>query len=428
MDTEIKILDQLSLSKVLDQEAELIPLMTEEDEERLNAEAMPDELAILPLRNTVLFPGVVIPITVGRDKSIKLIKEANDSDKIIGVVAQKDALVEDPKVEDLNITGTLAKILRTFRMPDGNTTVIIQGQKRFDIQEFTQEEPFFKAKATTFQETKPAKGNKEFAALVESVKDVALQIIKDSPNIPSEASFAIKNIESDSFLVNFVASNMNIDVKDKQKLLEQPNLEERTKTSLIHLNHEINMIQMNGPDFDYVDNRLLSLYLVRERMTDAVIFSPDGVNLQPSDVLYKKNILAIRGSFRPVTKVNIDMIKNGYNKFILENRVCKEDLQVLFEITLSNLSSEGEIDEQDFLDRADILCSLGQTVLISNYQRYYKLLDYFSRFTKKRMGIIIGVPNLKQIFEEKYYRHLSGGILEAFGRMFNRDLKIYLSM
>ena len=189
---------------------------------------------------------------------------------------------------------------------------------------------------------------------------------------------------------------------------------------------EINMIQMNGPDFDYVDNRLLSLYLVKEKMTDAVIFSPDGVNLQPSDVLYKKNILAIRGSFRPVTKVNIDMIKNGYNKFILENRVKKEDLQVLFEITLSNLSSEGEIDEQDFLDRADILCSLGQTVLISNYQRYYKLLDYFSRFTKKRMGIIMGVPNLKQIFEEKYYRHLSGGILEAFGRMFNRDLKIYL--
>ncbi len=189
---------------------------------------------------------------------------------------------------------------------------------------------------------------------------------------------------------------------------------------------EINMIQMNGPNFDYVDNRLLSLYLVKERMTDAVIFSPDGVNLQPSDVLYKKNILAIRGSFRPVTKVNIDMIKNGYNKFILEKRVSKKDLQVLFEITLSNLSTNGEIDEQDFLDRADILCSLGQTVLISNYQRYYKLLDYFSRFTKKRMGIIMGVPNLKQIFEEKYYRHLSGGILEAFGRMFNRDLKIYL--
>tara|TARA_B100001093_G_scaffold519418_1_gene608373 strand:- start:5463 stop:7913 length:2451 start_codon:yes stop_codon:yes gene_type:complete len=246
MDTKIKILDELSLSSVIDKETELIPLMTEEDEERLNAEEMPNALAILPLRNTVLFPGVVIPITVGRDKSIKLIKEANNGNKIIGVVAQKDAQVEDPQVNDLNVTGTVAKILRVFRMPDGNTTVIIQGQKRFDIQEFTQEEPYFKAVVSSFHETKPSKGDKEFAALVESVKDVALQIIKDSPNIPSEASFAIKNIESDSFLVNFVASNMNIDVKDKQKLLEQPNLEERTKTSLIHLNHEINMIQMKN--------------------------------------------------------------------------------------------------------------------------------------------------------------------------------------
>ena len=246
MNTKIKILDELSLSSVIDKEAELIPLMTEEDEERLNAEEMPNTLAILPLRNTVLFPGVVIPITVGRDKSIKLIKEANNGNKIIGVVAQKDAQVEDPQVDDLNVTGTVAKILRVFRMPDGNTTVIIQGQKRFDIQEFTQEEPYFKAVVSSFHETKPSKGDKEFAALVESVKDVALQIIKDSPNIPSEASFAIKNIESDSFLVNFVASNMNIDVKEKQKLLEQPNLEERTKTSLIHLNHEINMIQMKN--------------------------------------------------------------------------------------------------------------------------------------------------------------------------------------
>ncbi len=189
---------------------------------------------------------------------------------------------------------------------------------------------------------------------------------------------------------------------------------------------QIDMIKMNGPDFIHIDNRLLSLYLVKEKMIDAVIFGPDGDNLQPSEILYKKNILAIRGRFRPVTKVNIDMIKNGYNKFILENKVVKEDLQVLFEITLSNLSSEGEIDEQDFLDRADILCSIGQTVLISNYQRYYKLLDYFSKFTNKRMGVILGVPNLKQIFEEKYYRHLDGGILEAFGKMFNRDLKIYL--
>ena len=246
MDTKIKLLNHFSLSSIIDKEAELIPLMTEEDEERLNAEGMPEVLSILPLRNTVLFPGVVIPITVGRDKSIKLIKDANKGNKTIGVIAQKDPMVEDPSLEDLNLTGTEAKILRTLRMPDGNTTVIIQGQKRFDIQEFTQEAPYFKALVSSFHETKPPKGDKEFAALVESVKDVALQIIKDSPNIPSEASFAIKNIQSDSFLVNFVASNMNIDIKEKQKLLEQPNLEERTKTSLIHLNHEINMIQMKN--------------------------------------------------------------------------------------------------------------------------------------------------------------------------------------
>ena len=244
--TKVKILDQYSLSNVIDQDAELIPLMTEEDEQRLNEEEMPHILSILPLRNTVLFPGVVIPITVGRDKSIKLIKDANESDKIIGVVSQKEATIENPKIDDLNVTGTVAKILRTFRMPDGNITVIIQGQKRFDIREFNQEEPYFKAVVSSFHETKPSKGDKEFAALVDSVKDVALQIIKDSPNIPSEASFAIKNIESDSFLINFVASNMNIDVKEKQKLLEQPNLEERTKTSLIHLNHEINMIHMKN--------------------------------------------------------------------------------------------------------------------------------------------------------------------------------------
>ena len=189
---------------------------------------------------------------------------------------------------------------------------------------------------------------------------------------------------------------------------------------------EINMIQMNGPDFEEVDNRLLSLYLVKNGMTDAVIFGPNGNNLQPSDVLYKKNILTIRGSFRPVTKVNIDMIKNGYNLFIREKRVKREQLVVLFEITLNNLREDGDIDEQDFLDRADILCSLGQTVLISNYKKYYKLLEYFSRFTKKRSGIILGVPNLIELFDEKYYRNLSGGILEAFGKMFNRDLKLYL--
>ncbi len=191
-------------------------------------------------------------------------------------------------------------------------------------------------------------------------------------------------------------------------------------------NVEMDMIHMEGPDFKDVDNRLLSLILVKEGMTDAVIFGPDGKNQQPSDVLYKKNILTIRGSFRPVTKVNLDMMENGYKAFVEENRVDKENVQLLFEITLSNLKMEGDIDENDFLDRADILCSLGHTVLISNYRKYYKLIEYFSNYTKARMGLIIGVNNLLEIFDDKYYRNLNGGILEAFGILFTRDLKIYL--
>lgn len=189
---------------------------------------------------------------------------------------------------------------------------------------------------------------------------------------------------------------------------------------------EIDMIEMNGPDFVNTDNRLLSLQLVKNGMTDAVIFSPDGKNLQAADLLYKKNILAIRGSFRPVTKVNIDMISKGYKLFINENRVDPDNVQVLFEITLNNLKSGGDIDEQDFLDRADILCGIGQTVIISNYMKYYKLVEYFARYTKKRMGIIMGADSMLELFKEKYYRNLSGGILQAFGIMFFRDLKIYL--
>ncbi len=189
---------------------------------------------------------------------------------------------------------------------------------------------------------------------------------------------------------------------------------------------EIDMIQMSGPDFEKVDNRLLSLQLVKNGMTDAVIFSPDGRNLQAADVLYKKNILAIRGSFRPVTKVNMDMIVKGMKLFEKEYRVDPNNIQVLFEITLNNLKAEGDIDEQDFLDRADILCSLGQTVLVSNYSKYYKLVEYFSKYTTKRMGIIMGTNMLMELFNEKYYRDINGGILEAFGILFSRDLKIYL--
>jgi hypothetical protein len=188
---------------------------------------------------------------------------------------------------------------------------------------------------------------------------------------------------------------------------------------------EVDLINFSGPDFDHIDNRLMSLQLIKNGFTDAVIFGPEGKNLLPAELLYKKNILAMRGSFRPVTRVNMDMIKKGYKQFIKSKSVQKDDAIVLFEITLNNLLADGKLDEQDFLDRADILCSIGQTVLISNYQEYYRLVDYFAGFTKKRIGLIMGIPSLQEIFDDKYYEHLTGGILEAMGRLFSKSLVIY---
>ncbi len=189
---------------------------------------------------------------------------------------------------------------------------------------------------------------------------------------------------------------------------------------------EIDMINFSGARFTYVDNRLMSLQLVKNGMTDAVMFGPDGNNLLPAQALYKKNILALRGSFRPVTKVNMDMFEKAQELFLNEKTVDKDNTKVIFEITLANLRAEGEINERDFLDRAELLCSLGQNVMITNFQEYYRLVEYFSEFTKARMALAMGVYNLIQIFDEKYYRHLSGGILEAFGKLFFKDLKVYL--
>ncbi|MDB4134576.1 TonB-dependent receptor [Flavobacteriaceae bacterium] len=188
---------------------------------------------------------------------------------------------------------------------------------------------------------------------------------------------------------------------------------------------EIDTINFSGPVFNEVDNRLISLQLVKGGMTDAVMFSPEGKNVLPAKILYKKNILALRGSFRPVTKVNVEMYLNSIKLFLKQKNVDLEKTQVVFEITLSNLKTDGEIDEQDFLDRAKLLCSLGQTVLISNFKEYYKLVEYFSLYTKKKIGLTMGINNLIEIFDPKYYTHLSGGILEAFGKLFFKNVKVF---
>ncbi|HET8810947.1 MAG TPA: endopeptidase La [Flavobacteriaceae bacterium] len=245
--------DSLSLEGI-EEDAELIPLMTPEDEEEINKENLPGTLPILPLRNTVLFPGVVIPITAGRDKSIKLINDANNGSKVIGVVAQKDGDVENPESKDLNKTGVVARILRVLKMPDGNTTVIIQGKKRFKVSEIITETPYITAKIDEVPEARPAKENEEFLAIIDSIKDLALQIIKDSPNIPSEASFAIKNIDSPSFLINFVSSNMNLSIAEKQKLLETNDLKERALATLKYMNTEFQKLELRNDIQSRVQN------------------------------------------------------------------------------------------------------------------------------------------------------------------------------
>ncbi len=237
---------EMASDSVVDEETEFIPLLSSEDEEFMNTEKVPDTLSILPLRNTVLFPGVVIPITVGRDKSINLIKDAYKGDKTIGVLSQKNDTIEDPTPEDLNTIGTIAHIIKMLRMPDGSTTVIIQGKRRFKINEYVQTEPYFKAKILGFQETRPKKDNKEFFALVSSLKDLAMQIIKQSPQIPSEAGFAISNIESTSFLVNFISSNSNVPSDEKQKMLEVVDLGERATMVLSHLTKELQMLELKN--------------------------------------------------------------------------------------------------------------------------------------------------------------------------------------
>ncbi|MDX1651808.1 MAG: endopeptidase La [Brumimicrobium sp.] len=234
------------LNGPLEGDAEFIPLITQEEESDMHTADYPSDIPVLALRNNVLFPGVVIPITVARDKSIKLIQHANKSDKIVGVVSQKNQDVEEPEIKDLHKVGTIAQIIRMLKMPDGSTTVIIQGKRRFKLKELVQSEPFLRAQVEYFNEAKAPKNSKEFTAIIQSMKELSLKIIKDSPNIPSEAQFAIKNIESPSFLINFISSNMNADVSKKQKMLEETDLKKRAMSVLEHLTLEVQQLEMRN--------------------------------------------------------------------------------------------------------------------------------------------------------------------------------------
>ena len=230
----------------IDEDTEFIPLLTLEDEEEIERERIPHVLPILPLKNTVLFPGVVVPITAGRDASIHLINEAYATTKTIGVVAQLDEKTEIPEGKDLFRFGTVARILRVLKMPDGNVTIIIQGKKRFEIESFVEEKPYIKAVIKEMSDIKPDPDDKEFEATIDAVKDLSIKIIQENPNIPSEAAFAIRNIESYSFLINFISSNMNATVLEKQGVLEIDELKERATAILKYLNIDLQRLTLRN--------------------------------------------------------------------------------------------------------------------------------------------------------------------------------------
>jgi len=257
---------------------------------------------------------------------------------------------------------------------------------------------------------------------------VGLRFQLDEKEDYNEIVFHVKFMENDATLQQETLGSLGVNLiygaynfsDNPRKLIES--LYDDISTD----NVEIDMIDFSGPAFTYVDNRLMSLQLVKNGMTDAVIFNPEGNNMLPADILYKKNIFAVRGSFRPVTLVNIDMFERGLEMFMKDSNCSFEETVVLFEITISNLRAAGDIDERDFLDRVDVLAKLGYTVIISNFSEYYRLIDYFANYTNGKIGVAMGVNNLLDVFDEDYYKNLSGGILEAFGKFFKQDMRVYL--
>ncbi len=245
-------MDTLSLSDIISESTEFIPLMTSDEEVEINDDQIPELLPILPLRNTVIFPGVVAPITAGRDKSLRLIKSIKEDQKFVGMIAQRDGATEDPGQNEVFPTGTLAQIVKSFKMPDGNTTIIIQGKKRFRILEWVETEPFNMAKVEFLPEFVPGEDDAEFTVLMDSIKDIAARLIQESPHIPSEAQAALDNIKSNTFLLNFIASNSSMKLEKKQEVLELDSLKERAVKVLEGLNLELKMLEVKNEIHDKV--------------------------------------------------------------------------------------------------------------------------------------------------------------------------------
>jgi len=238
--------DRIGMNELIDEGREIIPILSDGDDQELEEVQIPGSIPLLPLRNTVLFPGVVIPIAVGRSKSVQLVRDAYRGDKLVAAVAQLDAEVDDPGVRDLNTVGTLGQVVKLLEMPDGTTTAIIQGRRRVVIDTILQTEPYMTAQVRAMPEPRGVEDEKDFEVIIGSLKDLSVKIVKLNPNISPEATFAVRNIENSTYLINYICANTEINVTDKQKLLEAASLRERGLRLLEHLVREIQLLELKN--------------------------------------------------------------------------------------------------------------------------------------------------------------------------------------
>ncbi len=338
-----RIFGELFVAQSLNDDGDFLPLISDENEEDVKNVEVPDDLPILPLKNTVLFPGVVIPITVGRNKSLALVKESYAGDRLLGALSQKDAEIDDPKKEDLSKVGAIAQILKILEMPDGSTSVIIQGKRRFEVEKIVATEPFFRAKVKLLEDTKAIKGDKEFIALVQALKDMSLKIIRLSSNIPQEASFAVKNIESPEFLINFICANSNVEVNEKQALLEISDLKQRSTKLLEQLTKEVQMLELKNDIQSKVKhelNRQQREYMLHQQMK--TIQDELGGNPMDQEVEELKKRAINKKWNEQVSKIfdkEIEKLQR-MNPAVAEYSVQMNYLQVLFDLPWEEYSED----------------------------------------------------------------------------------------
>jgi hypothetical protein len=381
----------------------------------MKREILSNKNKALSLNLNKLFYGTIAEIGGGQEVSRAFFQAGGASGTVAKSISAYDKNFSD-YLYNSNKSGRYVSEARLKKMLDkeyGELTVLLKGKR--------ENNNLFFAYANTVETINFSKTNQGHGWM--GVKFQAFP-----GKAPNEVVIHFNLLENDNLLQQYTLGVLGVNlIYACYNHYKTPNVFLQTLMDNLDRDRiEINMARMSGPDLDYVDNRLLSVQLVKNNMTHATMFDRDGNVLQPADLLYKKNILAFRGSFRPITFVGFDMLKTSYGLFKKDRKYSKEDTISICEITLNNLLEEGEFDERDFLDRVDILNGMGQNVMISNIREYYKLNQYFNKFKIGELRLVIGAHTLEKVLEQKYYEDLKGGILEAFGYLFSKNTRIYV--